>query len=112
VVEPTQTTFHLSFRPGSRHRLNRGARGIAILAGHPETSEDAVEVRQARTSGVAISKEQVTPGALGVAAPVRGHPAAASAASVGVIAMLVGADVDALAKEVLSAAQRVHAVWE
>ena len=111
VVEPTHTTFHIFFRPGSRHRLDRGAGGVAILAGQPAVPDEAAEVRQARASGVAVSREQVTSGALGVAAPVRLHSAAASVASIGVIAMLGSADADALAKEVAATARRVHAAW-
>ncbi|WP_226358420.1 IclR family transcriptional regulator [Pseudonocardia sp. ICBG601] len=62
VVEPVNTQFHLSFRAGSRHALTRGAGGVAILAGHPESPDDSSEVRAARAAGVAISKEQVTRG--------------------------------------------------
>ncbi|GAA1236073.1 helix-turn-helix domain-containing protein [Prauserella halophila] len=112
VVEPTHTTFHLSFRPGSRHPLDTGAGGVAILAGSSAAENEAVEVHEARERGVAISRDQVTPGALGVAAPVRLHPGAASAASIGVVSMVENADVDTLAKEVAAAARRVRAVWE
>jgi DNA-binding IclR family transcriptional regulator len=108
VVEPVNTQFHLSFRPGSRHALTRGAGGVAILAGHPESPDDPPEVRAARVAGVAISKEQVTPGTLGVAAPVRLHPGALPTASIGVIAVLGGADVDLLAHEVRATARRAH----
>ena len=33
VVEPSWTDFHVAYRVGSRHPLNRGAAGKAILAG-------------------------------------------------------------------------------
>lgn len=33
VVEPTWTEFHVAYRAGSRHPLDRGAAGRAILAG-------------------------------------------------------------------------------
>ncbi|MCF7547472.1 IclR family transcriptional regulator [Pseudonocardia sp. WMMC193] len=108
VVEPVNTQFHLSFRAGSRHPLTRGAGGVAILAGHPQSPDDPPEVRAARTAGIAISKEQVTSGTLGVAAPVRLHSGLGSIASIGVIAVLGGADVDRLAREVRAAARRVH----
>jgi DNA-binding IclR family transcriptional regulator len=110
VVEPTHTTFHLSFRPGSRHPLNQGAGGVAILAGRPDAADDPVEVRAARAAGVAVSREQVTPGALGVAAPVRLHPGAPAAASIGVISMLEGADVEALTAEVARAVHRADSL--
>ncbi|HSK27232.1 MAG TPA: helix-turn-helix domain-containing protein [Jiangellales bacterium] len=73
VVEPTWTDYHVSYRVGSRHALDRGAAGRAILAtGRGET-------------GWVASEGELQPGARGVAAPVVGVPAVE--ASVGVVAL-------------------------
>src|SRR5204863_3325017 len=37
VVEPSWTRFHVAYRTGSRHPLERGAAGKAILAGRTGT---------------------------------------------------------------------------
>src|SRR4051812_8250645 len=73
VVEPSWTQFHVAYRPGSRHPLERGAAGRAILAG-----------RSGRAGYVATSGE-LQPGAFGVAAPVLGVEGLE--ASVGVVAL-------------------------
>jgi DNA-binding IclR family transcriptional regulator len=73
VVEPSWTAFHVAYRTGSRHPLDRGAAGRAILAG-----------RQGDQSAVATSGE-LQPGAHGVAAPVLGLEGLE--ASVGVVAL-------------------------
>jgi DNA-binding IclR family transcriptional regulator len=72
VVEPSQTTFHVAYRVGSRHPLDRGAAGHAMSlppGGQPW----------------ATSAGELEPGAYGVAAPV--HGVASLRASVGVIAL-------------------------
>ncbi|MFI6760593.1 IclR family transcriptional regulator [Micromonospora sp. NPDC050417] len=73
VVEPSWTSFHVAYRTGYRHALDRGAAGQAILAG-----------RAGQPDPVASSGE-LQPGAYGVAAPVLGVPGLE--ASVGVVAL-------------------------
>jgi DNA-binding IclR family transcriptional regulator len=73
VVEPSWTPFHVAYRAGSRHPLDRGAAGRAILAG-----------RTGRAGPVSTTGELET-GAYGVAAPVLGVDGLE--ASVGVIAL-------------------------
>ncbi|GAB2942426.1 helix-turn-helix domain-containing protein [Micromonospora polyrhachis] len=92
VVEPTWTAFHVAYRTGSRHPLDRGAAGQAILAGR------AGQSRPVSTSG------ELQPGAYGVAAPVLG--VSGLEASVGVVA-LAPLDVATVGEQVLSAAQAV-----
>ena len=58
VVEPSWTALHVAYRTGSRHSLERGAAGRAILAG-----------RRGETGWV-TSAGELQPGAHGVAAPV------------------------------------------
>lgn len=96
VVEPSWTSFHVAYRTGSRHRLDRGAAGRAILAG-----------REGRGDPVASSGE-LQPGAHGVAAPVLGVPGLE--ASVGVVSLTPLA-LDTLGEQVLAAAAAVaHAL--
>ena len=73
VVEPTWTQFHVAYRTGSRHPLERGAAGRAILAGRAGDAE------------VVVSEGELQPGAYGVATPVLGVDGLA--ASVGVVAL-------------------------
>lgn len=73
VVEPSWTAYHVAYRVGSRHALDRGAAGKAILAGRTD------EASYVATEG------ELQPGAHGVAAPVLGVTGVE--ASVGVVAM-------------------------
>lgn len=73
VVEPSWTAYHVAYRVGSRHALDRGAAGRAILAGR------AGDYSYVATHG------ELQAGAHGVAAPVQG--VSGVAASVGVVAL-------------------------
>jgi DNA-binding transcriptional ArsR family regulator len=72
VVEPSWTDYHVSYRVGSRHSLDRGAAGRAILAG-----------RRGQV-GVVTTDGELQPGAVGAAVPV---PVEGLDASVGVVAL-------------------------
>ncbi|HEU4999740.1 MAG TPA: helix-turn-helix domain-containing protein, partial [Lapillicoccus sp.] len=72
VVEPSWTDVHVAYRAGTRHALDRGAAGRAILRGR--TGGD----------GWVSSRSELQPGAYGVAAPL---PAGAVEGSVGVVAL-------------------------
>lgn len=89
VVEPSWTQFHVAYRTGSRHPLDRGAAGRAILAG-----------RRGEPGYVSTAGE-LQPGAYGVAAPVLGVDGLE--ASVGVVA-LAALDVDSAGAQVIVAA--------
>jgi DNA-binding IclR family transcriptional regulator len=94
VVEPSWTELHVAYRTGTRHAMDRGAAGRAILAG-----------RHGDYGWVATSGE-LQPGAYGIAAPVAGvEPLEAS---VGVIA-LAPLDADAVGPAVLAAATALTA---
>lgn len=98
VVEPSWTDFHVGYRVGSRHPLDRGAAGRAILLGRqPDTPS-----RRA----FAVTEGELQPGARGLAAPVLG--AEALEASVGIVTM-GEIDVDVMAPPVLRAAAEVAA---
>ncbi len=73
VVEPSWTDFHVAYRTGSRHPLERAAAGRAILRG------------RAGDPGIVTSSGELQPGAYGIAAPVLGVPGLE--ASVGVVAL-------------------------
>jgi DNA-binding IclR family transcriptional regulator len=79
VVEPPNAGYHLSFHAGSRHPLDRGAAGVALLSTRPPRPRDSAAVREARERGYARTFGEVEPGAYGVAATlasVEGAPAA------------------------------------
>jgi DNA-binding IclR family transcriptional regulator len=66
VVEPTWTDFHVAYRVGARHPLERGAAGRAILLGR--------EIRAGATPGSAYVQTmgELQAGARGLASPVLG----------------------------------------
>lgn len=92
VVEPSWTQVHVAYRVGTRHPLDRGAAGRAILAGR---------VDQGR---YAVSEGELQPGAHGVAAPVLGVEGLE--ASVGVVA-LAPLDPQTVGPRVVTAAAEV-----
>jgi DNA-binding IclR family transcriptional regulator len=108
VVEPRHSEFHVAYRVGSRHPLDRGAAGLAILAGRPPFGGEPPAVTEARRRGYAVTSGHLQPGAYGVAAPVRSADEALEA-SVGVIT-LAAAAADAAVTRVVSAAAAVGAV--
>lgn len=71
VVEPTWTDFHVGYRIGTRHPLERGAAGRAILAG------------RSGGASVVLTRGELQEGATGLAAPVVG--VAVLEGSVGVV---------------------------
>lgn len=91
VVEPSWTTFHVAYRVGSTHPLTKGAAGKAVGL---------------RAAEWAVTRGELQPGAVGVAAPVRGVPGLR--ASIGVVSMQE-LDVDAAGVRVVQAATRFAA---
>lgn len=92
VVEPSWTQFHVAYRTGSRHPLDRGAAGVAIIEGRRG------EYGYVSTAG------ELQPGAYGVAAPVPGIEGLE--ASVGVVA-LSALDTDSVGPHVVAAASSI-----
>ncbi|MCG5212836.1 helix-turn-helix domain-containing protein [Streptosporangium soli] len=80
VAEPRVSRFHVTYRPGTRHPANRGASGIAILAGRPYWPGERPAIGEARAAGYSVTAGELQTGAWGVAAPitVSGRPAEAS----------------------------------
>ena len=69
VVEPTWTDYHVAYRVGFRHPLERSAAGRAILAGRVRATDPAAE---ADPLYVLTRGEQAGSGAGGAAAPLSG----------------------------------------
>jgi DNA-binding IclR family transcriptional regulator len=93
VVEPTWTAFHVAYRTGTRHPLDRGAAGLAILAGRAADGRPYV-----------ASSGELQQGAHGVAAPL---PAEAGVeGSVGVVA-LTELDAEVVGPRVVTAAEQI-----
>ncbi|HEX4981497.1 MAG TPA: helix-turn-helix domain-containing protein [Ilumatobacteraceae bacterium] len=102
-VEPQRTAAHVAYRPGSRHPIDRGAPGIAILAGQPVMPGERPEVAESRRRGWAYSSGEVVPGLASVATWVTDpHHGVASVACV----FLAGVEVDlnAIAARVVAGA--------
>lgn len=93
VVEPTTTAFHVAYRTGSRHPLDRGAAGRAILA-----------ARDNREPRFVMSTGELQAGAHGVAVALSAD--AGIEGSVGVIA-LDAFDADVVGPRLVAAAAEV-----
>ncbi|CAN5569414.1 helix-turn-helix domain-containing protein [soil metagenome] len=93
VVEPSWTDFHVAYRVGARHALDRGAAGKAIRLGEERSGPEYV-----------VTHGELQPGASGVAAPLLG--VSGLAASVGVVA-LGELDVTVVGDTVVRAAREV-----
>lgn len=104
VAEPEDTVLTVGYRVGKRHPLTRGAAGIAILAARPENPSDPESVRQARRDGYSLTRGQLEPGAVGVAAGIR---AGAVERSVGVVA-IDGLDTERAATAVIETARQIE----
>jgi len=95
VVEPSWTAFHVAYRTGTRHPLDRGAAGLAILAG-----------RRGSDPPYVVSSGELQQGAHGVAAPL---PASSGVeASVGIVA-LAELETGTVGPRVVAAAQQIAA---
>jgi len=101
-VEPTSLDAHVAYRPGTRHAIDRGAPGLALLAGRPPSAGERPEVAVARARGWAQSQAEVIAGMASIAAPVADQGAIA-------VLWLAGTpvDVDDVAACVVAAAAEV-----
>ena len=72
-VEPRSLDAHVAYRPGTRHPIDRGAPGLALLASRPPLAGERPEVTAAREQGWAQSESEVIPGMVSVAAPIGGE---------------------------------------
>ncbi|RSM92652.1 IclR family transcriptional regulator, partial [Streptomyces sp. WAC 01325] len=63
VVEPTWTDYHVAYRAGFRHPLDRGAAGRAILSARQQPTDEP---------GYTLTHGELEAGASGAAAPLLG----------------------------------------
>ncbi|MFC5722778.1 IclR family transcriptional regulator [Streptomyces gamaensis] len=96
VVEPTWTDYHVAYRAGFRHPLDRGAAGRAILA--------ARNGELSSGPGYALTHGELEAGASGAAAPLLG--VLGIEGSVGVV-MLSDSVPERVGKRVVEAAKEV-----
>ncbi|MER7015500.1 helix-turn-helix domain-containing protein [Saccharopolyspora sp. NPDC000359] len=85
-VEPRRAAGTVAEHPGTRHPLEHGAPGIALLTllGTEGMGADVAErVAQARRQGFATSHDEVIPGLSSLAVPIPSH--APSCAAIGVV---------------------------
>jgi DNA-binding IclR family transcriptional regulator len=106
TAEPTTTDVHVVYRPGTRHPVDRGAPGLAMLAARGAQTGERREVRVARRRGWATSTGEVIAGMRSIAAPID---------DVGAIAVLwmAGhgpADEDAVGEAVAEAGRRIASI--
>jgi DNA-binding IclR family transcriptional regulator len=74
VVEPAGLVARLSYRPGHRSPLDRGAAAYALRSQLPPEPGEPPGVARARRDKYAIAHGEVTAGAYGVAAPIARAP--------------------------------------
>jgi DNA-binding IclR family transcriptional regulator len=74
VIVPTLVFYQLSFHEGSRHPLERGAAGVALLASMPPRPGERDLVPLTRERGWVITHGEVEPDTYGLAVPVRRRP--------------------------------------
>ncbi|MFF3146143.1 IclR family transcriptional regulator [Streptomyces sp. NPDC057927] len=96
VVEPTWTDYHVAYRAGFRHPLDRGAAGRAILAARQPGPADA--------PGYTLTHGELEAGASGAAAPLIGVTGVEG--SVGVV-MLADSVPERVGLRVVDAAREV-----
>jgi DNA-binding IclR family transcriptional regulator len=96
VVEPSWTDYHVAYRTGCRHPLDRGAAGRAVLAGRGPDQE--------REPGYVLTRGELEAGTCGAAAPVLG--VSGIEGSVGVV-MLAESVPARVGERVVRAAQAV-----
>ncbi|MDR3659397.1 MAG: helix-turn-helix domain-containing protein [Mycobacterium sp.] len=71
VIVPTKVHYQLAFHEGSHYPLDRGAAGIALLAGLPPRPDERDLVATARRQGWVITHGEIEPNTYGLAVPVR-----------------------------------------
>lgn len=74
VMAPTNVYYQLSFHEGSRYSLDRGAAGLALLAGMPPRPGERDLVQQTRQQGWVMTHGEIEPNTYGLAVPVRRRP--------------------------------------
>jgi DNA-binding IclR family transcriptional regulator len=93
-VEPRHSVASVVQRPGTRHPLDRGAPGLALLATRPPTDGERTELADVRREGYARSHDEVIPGLSSLAVPI----SSANRSTLAAVALVyLGSEVDAAA---------------
>ncbi len=107
-VEPHDSPAHVTYRPGTRHPVDRGAPGLALLMPQAPTPGDRPELEEARRTGWATSRGEVIAGFRSVAAPVLG-PDGGAAGALAVVYVDDAVDVERIGRALVDAAAKVSA---
>lgn len=107
TAEPRDAFLNIHYRVGTRHPIDRGAPGLAILAGRPERPGDSEAVKAARRDGYCVTRGELQKGAVGVASPIRMSSSGLTGIelSIGVVA-LDNLDLERARDAVIDAAER------
>jgi len=105
-VEPRAAGAHVAYQPGTRHAVDRGAPGLALLMPDAPAVGDREALIEARARGWAQSEGEVIPGLRSVAVPVLGADARA-AAGLAVVFIEPPSPPVSLAAELAAAADRI-----
>ncbi|MBM9595402.1 IclR family transcriptional regulator [Roseitranquillus sediminis] len=108
TAESDRPFVNVGYRTGRRHPIGVGAAGVAILAARPERTDEPPSVQEARSRGYSVTRGQLQPGAVGVAAALRLSPRLHPGleASIGVVAM-EDLDVERAVTATMAAAERL-----
>jgi len=107
-VEPQDSTAHVVYRPGTRHPVDHGAPGLALLMLESSSADERHALRQARQLGWASSQGEVIAGVRSIAAPVR-RPDGGAAAAIAVVFVDDRLDMTKVGEAVVEAADKVSA---
>jgi len=107
-VEPQDSTAHVVYRPGTRHPVDQGAPGLALLMLEPPSDAERAALAQARQVGWASSHGEVIAGVRSIAAPVR-RPDGGATAAIAVVFVDDRIDVSTVGETVVTAAGTVSA---
>jgi len=110
-IEPRTTAAHVAYRPGSRHAVDRGAPGLALLAGSPPIPGERRDVAAARRRGWSHTAGEVIPGLASIASWVLGPDGEVAGAVACVFLAGIEVDAAAMGTRVMTAALAVtHAI--
>lgn len=70
VVAPSNAVFHVGYREGSTHPVDRGAAGIVLLARRSNGTDARPDLAEVRKAGYAATFGELQAGAVGVAMAV------------------------------------------
>ncbi|MCU1359141.1 MAG: Transcriptional regulator, IclR family [Ilumatobacteraceae bacterium] len=109
-IEPRTTSTHVAYRPGSRHSIERGAPGLALLAGEPPVAGERPEVTVSRARGWASTSGEVTPGLASVSSWIAAGDGSVIAAVACVFLAGMEVDLEQIAARVVAGANSISRI--